>query len=90
MGYSFCRSSPQLTHILFEDDSFFSFFFLCKETEYECQKVLDIWEVYGRCLGQYINKNKTTIFFSKSTPETIRDRIKEALGFQRLSNMRNI
>ena len=46
----------------------------------ECQKILDILDVYRRCSSQQINKSKTTIFFSKSTIEEMREHIKHALG----------
>ena len=57
-GYALCRNSPRLTHLLFTDDSLL----FCKATIQECQKVLNILETYGKCLGQQINKTKTTIF----------------------------
>ena len=74
-GYSLCRNSPRLTYLLFADDSLL----ICKANIEECQRVLDILEVYGRCLGQQINRSKTTIFFSKSTSDDIRNQIKLAL-----------
>ena len=40
---------------------------------------MNILETYGRCSGQQINKAKTTIFFSKSTPEEVKHHIKSAL-----------
>ena len=42
--------------------------------------MLDVLGVYERCSSQQINRNKTTIFFSKSTSEDKRTQIKEALG----------
>ena len=42
--------------------------------------MLDILGVYERCLGQQINRSKTTIIFSRSTLEDRRTEIKEALG----------
>ena len=75
-GYSLCKNSPRLTHILFANDSLL----FCRATIQECQKILDILEVYGKCSGQQINRNKTTIFFSKATYEDIRNQIKTALG----------
>ena len=59
-----------------DDDSLL----FCRATVQECQKVLEILEKYGRCSGQQINKNKTTIFFSKLTSEDMRTHIKQALG----------
>ena len=75
-GYSLCKNSPRLTHILFANDSLL----FCRATIQECQKILDILVVYGKCSVQQINRNKTTIFFSKATCEDIRNQIKTALG----------
>ena len=41
---------------------------------------MNILEVYGKCSGQQINRSKTTIFFSKSIGDDIRNQIKLALG----------
>ena len=74
-GYALCRYSPRLTHFFFADDSLL----FCRATIQECQQVLNILETYGRCSGQQINKTKTTIFFSKSTSEEVKNHIKLAL-----------
>ena len=74
-GYALCRKSPRLTHLFFADDSLL----FCKATSRECQQVLDILDTYGRCSTQQINKAKTTIFFSKSTSEGIKNQIKSSL-----------
>ena len=43
--------------------------------------MLNVLGVYERCSShKQINRNKTTIFFSKSTPEDRRTQIKEAFG----------
>ena len=75
-GYSLCRNSPRLTHLLFADDSLL----FCRSTNQECQRILEILDTYEKCSGQKINKNKTTIFFSRSTSEDMRGQIKLALG----------
>lgn len=54
-------------------------FFFCKSSPKEYQSILNILGVCESCLAQQINRNKTTIFFSKSTLED-RTQIKEALG----------
>ena len=52
----------------------------CRSTSQECQRILEILDTYEKCSGQKINKSKTTIFFSKSTFEDMREHIKLALG----------
>ena len=56
----------------------------CRSAIHECQKILEILDIYGKCSGQQINRNKTTIFFSKSTDEDTRDHIKLALGMEEI------
>ena len=75
-GHSFCRNNLCMTHLLFADDSLL----FCRATIEECQRVLDILEVYGRCSCQQINQSKTIIFFHKSTNDDTRNQIKLALG----------
>ena len=75
-GFSLCRRSPSLTHLLFADDSLLFF----RSNVEECQKVLDVLQIYEMSSGQQINKAKTTVFFSKSTKEDQRDVIKNMLG----------
>ena len=50
----------------------------------ECEKVLNILEVYEKASGQKVNRSKTAIFFRKSTPEDIKNNIKQALGVQEI------
>ena len=69
-----------MTHLLFADDSLFS----CRSTSEECQKIMDILGAYEKCSGQQINKNKTTIFFSKSTSEDRGNEIKDAMGIMEI------
>ena len=69
-----------MAHLLFADDSIFS----CRSTSEECQKIMDILGAYEKCSGQQIKKNKTTIFFGKSTSEDRRNEIKDALGIMEI------
>ena len=79
-GLSISRNGPQLTHLLFADDSLL----FCRATIEECRKIMEILEIYEEESGQKVNKNKTAIFFSKSTPEGTKDEIKEALSLQEI------
>ena len=65
-----------MTHLLFTDDSLL----FCRSTNQECQRILEILDTYEKCSGQKINKSKTTIFFSRSTSEDMKEHIKLPLG----------
>ena len=69
---SISRSAPKLSHLFFVDDSLL----FCRANVQECQKVLDILTLYEQASRQKINRNKTTIFFSKSTSLDVQEAIK--------------
>ena len=46
----------------------------------ECDNVLKILKEYDEASGQKMNRSKTSLFFSKSTPEEVKFGIKVALG----------
>ena len=79
-GFSLCRRGPRLTHLLFADDSLL----FCRATVEECANVLKFLEAYEGASGQKVNKNKITLFFSKSTLDDIKSNIKQALGVQEI------
>ena len=58
-GFLLCRGGPELTHLLFTDDSLL----FCRATLEECEKVLQILESYKQASGQKVNRNKTAFFF---------------------------
>ena len=71
-GFALSRRSPKLTHLLFIEDSLL----FCRSNKKECHKVLEILATYEHLLGQQINRGKTSLFFSKSTTEAMRQEIK--------------
>ena len=75
-GVSICQSAPKLTHLLFADDSLI----FCRVKINECEKILEILAIYERASRQQINRDKTTLFFSKSTSLQMQASIQEALG----------
>ena len=65
---------------LVKDDSLL----FCRATRSECQKVLDILSTYENLSGQKLNKKKTALFFSKSTPMDVQSEIMTELGVTEL------
>ena len=80
-GFSLCKGELELTHLLFVDDSLL----FCRATLDECEKVLQILESYEQASRQKVNRNKTAIFFSKATSETVKLAINNAMGLQEIT-----
>ena len=85
-GYALCRNSPRLTHLLFVDDSLL----FCRATEQECQKILDILEVYGGCSGQHINRAKPPSSLVRILLRQKGNTLSKLWVCQKLSNTRSI
>ena len=79
-GFRLYWRGPTLTNLLFANDSLL----FCRVTSDECRKIINILEKYEGELGQKVNKNKTTIFFSKSTMEATKQEIMIGLGLQEI------
>ena len=75
-GISICRNGPRLTHLFFADDSLL----FCRTTSQECQRVLNILMAYERAFGQQLNRDKTTLFFSKAVPQVMQETIISMIG----------
>ncbi|XP_075636752.1 uncharacterized protein LOC142608991 [Castanea sativa] len=56
----------------------------CRATTHDCQKVMEIFMSYEKVSGQKLNRDKTTLFFSKSTPREMQRQIMGALGVTEL------
>ncbi len=63
-GISLCRGDLKITHLFFADDRLL----FTKATTTACDKIQSILGQYERASGQQVNRDKTTIFFSKATP----------------------
>ena len=64
-GFSICRNGPKLTHLFFADGCLL----FCRSTLEECEKIQHILAYYEQATRQVVNKDKTTLFFSKNTSE---------------------
>ena len=80
-GFSFCQRGLKLTHLLFANNSML----FCRSTIEECKKILNILENYWSASGQKVNKNKTALFFNRSTTKSVRLAIKHRLGLQEIA-----
>ena len=79
-SFSLCKRGSKLTHIFFADDSLLFY----KANPQECGNVLKILSDYEVVSGQKINREKRSLFFSKSTNDDIRQEIKRVTGVQEI------
>ncbi len=75
-GVSLCPRGPKITNLFFADDSLL----FCKASILECQKIQEILATYEKASGQQLNRAKTTLFFSRNTPQATQEEIKDILG----------
>ena len=52
----------------------------------ECHRLLDILGRYKAASGQSINRQKTSLFFSRNTKPEVKDAIKNMLGVRIMNN----
>ena len=77
-GISVGKLAPLVSHLLFADDCIV----FCKASIEERNKVTKILEVYERESGQKLNREKTSLFFSKNTNEEVKDGVRDMFGAQ--------
>lgn len=59
------KQIPEISHVLFADD----IYLYCKADHEDASKVMELLAVYERELGQRVNKDKSTVFFSANVIE---------------------
>ena len=75
-GLQVAPSAPKVNHLLFADDSLLFF----KANSVGATEVNQVLEAYCQASGQRINYAKSSIFFSKGVPDSIRNQIKGLLN----------
>ena len=75
-GFSLCKNGPKITNLFFADDTLL----FCRARMEELQAIQHILSLYEGASGQQINREKTTLFFSKAVPEETKRDIISFLG----------
>ena len=75
---SLCKEGPKITDLFFADDSLL----FCRANDTNCQIVMNILTMYEEASGQKINRGKTQLFFSTNTQEDIKNRVKDLVGVE--------
>lgn len=75
-GFSLCRNGPKITFLFFADDCLLFY----RSTLEECEEIQELLSFYEAALRQMLNKNKTTLFFSRNTDEQMKEAIKSSLN----------
>ena len=77
-GIVVCRQAPLVSHLLFADDCIV----FGKASKEEGFRLLKILEVYEKESGQKLNREKTSLFFSKNTSVEVKEEVKDMFGAQ--------
>ena len=64
-GFSLCKRGPKISHLFFADDTLL----FCKASMADLQAIQVILALYEEASSQKLNREKTTIFFSKAVKE---------------------
>ena len=75
-GVSICRGAPRITNLLFADDSLL----FCQATQNEGQAVMGVLQTYAQALGQCVNLEKSSVYFSSNTINSQRQQMLQILG----------
>ncbi|XP_042962496.1 uncharacterized protein LOC122296768 [Carya illinoinensis] len=70
------RGPITVNHLFFADDSLL----FCQANPKEVSSLLDILSVYERASGQVLNRDKSSVFFSKNTKRDTRVQIQQLVG----------
>ena len=75
-GFSICRTGPKLNHLFFVDNCLL----FCRASLLECEKIKELLGFYDEASGKMVNRQKTTLFFSKNTDAQTMEDIKVSLN----------
>lgn len=81
-GYKVCADAPPVSHLFFADDSLI----FCKAEEGQVHAMLKIIKDYEYASGQRLNKQKTTVSYSKGVQPNVRQRITSLLNVKEVAH----
>ena len=73
-----CRQAPLVSHLLFAND----YIVFCNASKEEELRLLKILKVYERESRQKLNREKTSLFFSKNTIVEVKEEVKDMFWAQ--------
>jgi hypothetical protein len=79
-GAKIAPGAPEVTHLLFADDSLF----FCRATKAETSSIKDIIQHYQEASGQMVNMEKSELMFSKRVPEEDKRDIAQILPMKKV------
>ncbi|KAF5459101.1 hypothetical protein F2P56_023085 [Juglans regia] len=82
-GVPLARGKVKMNHVFFADDSLL----FCQANMKEWMGLNQILNGYEEASGQKLNRQKTTLFFSKNTKQPARNYIKQVTGLADSSNL---
>jgi len=77
-----CTNGVCIFHLLFADD----IFIFCQAFVEECQHLLQLLRRHEEASGQAINRQKTTVFFSRNTRSEVKMTIQGLMGARIMEN----
>jgi hypothetical protein len=75
-GLPITRGGMRLNHLFFADDSLL----FCKANIFEWLRIQQVLEIYENASGQKLNRDKTSIFFSRNTRREAKEHITSIAG----------
>jgi hypothetical protein len=78
IGVPTSKRGPRLSHLFFTDGSLL----FCRANIFQWVQLTKVLRIYKEASGQRLNKNKTSIFFSRNT--SMKDR-EDVIAFSQLS-----